>query len=446
MANEDTAAKLRTLALILKLGHGLMNARDFDDAAARAVNDTRMLLNFRSASLFERSGKTFKILAQSGIPEKNPRSQLVLDQIRMLENTATDAPFEVITRENGLPEELAEDQAVYAIVNLPAPAVFSENPCRFLWLLEFTGEVPSYVENSVKIAGNSVAEALYFHQLAAGKKRFGHRKTGKILFWAAMLLLLILAMFLRVPESTTAEFTLRPQEVTAIYAPYDGLVMHCFRQDGDSVTAGEKIARFDTAVLQYRKEQAQHQLAELEAEIALEERSAFADSEKLGKVRLLAARKKVLQVSVSEAQWYLDHAVITAKVPGILILTDGRAEKLAGKAVRLGDKIAEIYGGKELIAEIPVDEKDASILQQQCTVQLFLHTAPEKAIAAEILDTAVYPDLTEQNTYCYTLRCKVPASADQLRYGMRGVARISGGKVSLGYRLFKSAVLYFRGL
>ena len=45
-----------------------------------------------------------------------------------------------------------------------------------------------------------------------------------------------------------------------------------------------------------------------------------------------------------------------------------------------------------------------------------------------------------------TLRCKVPASADQLRYGMRGVARISGGKVSLGYRLFKSAVLYFRGL
>ena len=33
-----------------------------------------------------------------------------------------------------------------------------------------------------------------------------------------------------------------------------------------------------------------------------------------------------------------------------------------------------------------------------------------------------------------------------LRYGMRGVARVSGEKVKLGYYLFRSLVLWYRGL
>jgi hypothetical protein len=33
-----------------------------------------------------------------------------------------------------------------------------------------------------------------------------------------------------------------------------------------------------------------------------------------------------------------------------------------------------------------------------------------------------------------------------LRYGMRGVAKIKGKRIALGYMLFKSAVLYLRWL
>ena len=41
---------------------------------------------------------------------------------------------------------------------------------------------------------------------------------------------------------------------------------------------------------------------------------------------------------------------------------------------------------------------------------------------------------------------RLPDNSAGLRYGMRGIARLSGENVSLGYRLFKSVVLYFRGL
>jgi hypothetical protein len=76
---------------------------------------------------------------------------------------------------------------------------------------------------------------------------------------------------------------------------------------------------------------------------------------------------------------------------------------------------------------------------------LFLHTAPEKGIAGTIVSVAQYPVLNEQNLYCYTIRMKLPETAEKnLRFGMRGVAKISGSEVSLGYYLFKNMILYFR--
>ena len=50
-----------------------------------------------------------------------------------------------------------------------------------------------------------------------------------------------------------------------------------------------------------------------------------------------------------------------------------------------------------------------------------------------------------QQPYCVNIE-RLPEDSAGLRYGMRGIARLSGGKVFLGYRLFKSLVLYFRGL
>ena len=44
------------------------------------------------------------------------------------------------------------------------------------------------------------------------------------------------------------------------------------------------------------------------------------------------------------------------------------------------------------------------------------------------------------------VRGNVAENSEQLRYGMRGIAKLAGREVRLGYWLFKSAVLYFRGL
>jgi len=93
-----------------------------------------------------------------------------------------------------------------------------------------------------------------------------------------------------------------------------------------------------------------------------------------------------------------------------------------------------------------VSERDGSVLYENMSIQLFLYTSPEKAIPVKILEISHYPELTEQKTYCYKIRAELPADTKDLRLGMRGIAKISGSEVPLGYYLFKSVVLYFRGL
>lgn len=446
MTNEELSARLKAFALMLKYGHDLFGAGDFVDAAALAVNNSRQLLNFRTATLLELAGGKARVIAQYGLAEANPHSQLAVRQCRFAESLQLADEPQTVTRENGLPDELAEHDAVYCCVKLRPPANLEETDFTFIWLLEYEKRVPPYVPNTVKLLAASVSEALYYQRLCKSRFRRIKRHVKKRWIWGVVLAALAGAMFVRVPENVTAEFTLKAPEITSAYAWFDGLIAKCLVQDGETVKRGDVVAEYDTEQLAYRLSGARSALREVEAELALEQQNAFTDETRLGQVRLLEARRDTAKVAVEEAQWYLEHSEIAAPAEGIVALADDRAELLAGKAVRTGDKLFEIFGGNGMVAEIPVDEREASVLSQHFRVTLFLHTAPETAIPAEILEISHYPELTEQKTYCYKVRVKQQNAPAGLRYGMRGVARLSGGRVPIGYRLFKSSVLYFRGM
>ncbi|MBE6390372.1 MAG: HlyD family efflux transporter periplasmic adaptor subunit [Lentisphaerae bacterium] len=450
MINDDAAAKLRTMALVLKLGHDLFGAADFDDAALRAVNDSRVLLNFRSAALFTRFDGCMELAAQSGIPEKNPRSQLVLEQKKLLsEIISGGSDVMVLSAGKGLPETLDNGETVYFIMPLVPPGQEGKES-EYIWLLEYSGSIPPGVEHLAKLLGRSIAEALTYHRLKGRKHSAGFSRRKKRIIRAVILLAAVAAvMFIRVPERATAEFTLIPEKKSPAYALFDGTIAGVMRQDGDMVAAGETVAEYDKELLEYRLEEAKMELAELDAQIALESRNSFTDSEKLGKVKLLELRRETARVAVKEAQWFLDNAAVKAPAAGVLVYALQADKSLSGRAVRMGDELFSVYGGEDIMLEIPVDEKDASLLQDKLTVTAFLHTAPERGIPVGISRISPYPELTGQKSYAYKVYGKMPenfSGNSDLRYGMRGTARLEGKNVSLFYWLFKSALLYFRGM
>jgi multidrug resistance efflux pump len=306
--------------------------------------------------------------------------------------------------------------------------------------------VPVYVRHTAQILGDSISNALYFHKSSKMNTWRVRKKISRGVWWLSAIAIFIALMFIRIPETVNAEFTLKPVNVSAAYAWFDGPIAKCFKQDGEFVKKGEIIAQYDSAQMQYRAAMAKAALQEVETELAVEQQDSFTDQEKLGKVKLLEAKRDTLLVSVREAEWYLQHSVIIAPEAGVLALSDGRAEFLTGKAVKTGDKLFEIYGGNGMIAEAAVNEGSSSILQNKFKMELFLHTAPEKAFPAEILEVSQYPELNASRVYCYMARAKLPENIADLRYGMRGIAKLSGEKVSLGYYLFKNMILYFRSI
>ena len=443
MQNEESAARLKTFAQVVKFGHDLFDAGDITSTAAIAVNDSRTLLNFRNAVLFELlSDKKAHLLGQFAQAELHPHAMAVQAQKKLVEILKFEADNTCILSGDELPEALAKDNSVYFCSKLPAPA---NRELSFVWLLEYEKEIPPYVPNLAKLMGKSVAEALTLAKFAGNNSWRTPRKIRKAVWLTLAVVLFAAAMFIPVPETETAEFFLKSQNITAAYARFDGHLAQCLKQDGDTVRKGEPIIRYDVARLEYQYESAKAALREAEENYKLEMQNAFTDEEKLGKARLLKARCAILQVAVKEAKWYLKHAIITSPADGVLALADGRAELLAGKAVRSGDKLFEIFDTAGMIAEIQVNERSSSILQKKFSAGLFLHTAPEKMIPAEIVEISAYPELTEQKSYCYPVRGKIPAeNARQLRFGMRGVAKLSGSPVPLGYFLFKSLILCFR--
>ena len=175
-------------------------------------------------------------------------------------------------------------------------------------------------------------------------------------------------------------------------------------------------------------------------------KASFTDRENLGKLKVLAFKRDSAKIAIEEAKWYLAHSVVTAPVSGILAIAEGSADKLAGRALRLGEKQFDILSDKGMIAEIMVNEKDASVLEGNPRITLFLHTRPELPIPVKILSSRFYPELTEQNIYSYNVKAEMENNVPGLRFGMRGVARVTGEKVKLGYYLFRSLVLWWRGV
>ena len=456
---RELAARLKALGVILKICREMNDAADFSAAAAIAANSPEVLLHFKSAALLEKENKKTVIVGQYGLYEPNVHSDCAVNYCRLAPAFAElESGKSMVIRAGDENEGFSADvrdalaaqmqgQGELLVIRLPQPGFVENTETVFYWLLEFPGAVPGYASTAVNLCAASFGAALYAHKYCRNTSTSARirRHISRSRFFLAAAVVLLAVMFIPVREQINAEFVLRAPEITGAYALFDGPVANCFKQDGDRVESGDVIVEYDTSQLRFRLDSAINRLSEIQKEYDLENSASFSDRNRLGRVPLLAARLESARVDVKEARWYLDHSRIKAPASGILALADGRAELLKNRVLRTGDRIFDIYGGKGMIAEIRVNERDSSILLGKISTSLFLYTQPETEIAGAIIDIRQYPERTEQNTWCYKVLAELKTGT-ALRYGMRGVAKLRGSRVTLGYLLFKNAVLYFRWL
>ena len=445
--------RVTALGLIIKLTDDVFKAPDFDTAASLTVNSSHSLLRFKSAVLVEVGGEKSQVIAQYGQTELYPHTeQAQLQKVLAQHLDFSENKTHLLTQDylaemegkgaDALAQLLDGNDPILAFKMEP-PAFIGDPGFYFVWMLEYSGDIPEYAKNSSSVLARNFAQALFARRCCGKISKLRAAKWSKWSIRAAIALVLLILMFIPVRERLNAEFVLKAPEITSAYAWFDGPIARALKQDGDPVKKGEVILRYYLNLLNFKLANARNQLAEAEKEYDLESRASFVDREKLGKVKLLEARLNTAAVAVREAQWYLNHSEIKAPADGLLILANGRAEQIENKAVRTGDKLFDIYGGEGIIAEIQVNERESSILAGKLKATLFPYTSPESGLHTEIISVRKIPELTEQRVYCYTVKARV-LDGSGMRYGMRGIAKLEGEKIPMWYYLFRSLVVYMR--
>lgn len=457
--NAELKARLHAFAAIMRLGRDAFEQPDLPAAAVHIVNNSRTLLAYESSSLADLRGNP-SLLAEYAQVEVKQHTEYAAD-VKILcrsvdlsggaveLNEGNEAFRKLPEKARGAFSRLAGEGGSLLLVPLRSARFRSSAKDPFVWLMTFKGAVPPHVGATIPLLASDYGNALWSHTPRGGA-RLLLKWLRKITLIRILLLLLaafVVAMFtVDVEHTVSAEFVVRPDAEYNSYAWFDCVVKNCFFNDGDAVKAGDRILEYDTDRMRFQLAASEAAFKEANAEYEQVLKASFTDRENLGKLKVLAFKRDSAKIAIEEAKWYLAHSVVTAPVSGILAIAEGSADKLAGRALRLGEKQFDILSDKGMIAEIMVNEKDASVLEGNPRITLFLHTRPELPIPVKILSSRFYPELTEQNIYSYNVKAEMENNVPGLRFGMRGVARVTGEKVKLGYYLFRSLVLWYRGV
>jgi hypothetical protein len=461
--NRDDAqrlkSKLNVVSGILRLGHEAFQKNNLGALATHIVNNSHMVLHFDRSVLLETRGGWPKIQAIAGQTEVNMNSEYNGHIINLAR------PFKTLDKPVIITEELLKEQEgalgafeALAYLNEFAKAVViapiyvlsrDEKQDPFLWVMEF--EDPEQARSAVSVLPllcQHYSEA-FFYVLFEKKSMIGSMLNPRKFFRPSRVLLILAVVFVfslvvvRIPHNVSAGFEVIPGDEGYYYAPFDGVIEKCYFNSGDMVKKDDVVLSYNVDERNFDLMNAENILNKTKVQLDQAQMSAFSDPRQRGQVRLLELQRQRAEISIEKNKWYIEKSNIVAESAGMLDI--GEREKMEGRAVRSGEKLFEVLSTENLLAQVELDEHNASVLDGDNTrYALYLHTRPEvPLVIGKVVSISPKPILTERKTFCYQIKLELTGN-EKLICGMRGVARISGPKVSLGYYLFRNIVLWWR--
>lgn len=456
----ELRSRLNLLGRILKVAQAAFTAGTEEELSLYIVNESVKFFNAENSYLFERSRS--KLLAVSHAVEIVP-TESARALTRMLNQLpAVVEPF--IATENALPEKWnnddwkifsGEDKKAAIIVELTS----SHSGIHYLWVLVFTDVVAiadlSSALSAAKVLGSFFSEALArFAAMPGNGKRWLYRfVAGKKRKVALIILILCVGiLFIPIRDNVSAPLELKVQDDHVVFAPFTGTLRKAYVIEGENVNKDAPILEYDReeGELKLLQASSRYETAKLRSEVA--RKQALRNKEALADAELLALDAVSEAAEMKLMQWYVDHSVLKAPAAGRVYYAD--PDKLLNRVVQQGERLFEIVPEENaLIAEIFLNEKDGSVLAtpENLDFSLYLHNRPESVLSGKIVATSPRAIPLGPNQYGYRIRIELDqdcyGSGSQALYaGMRGVARLYGNRISIGYYLFRNLLFWWRNL
>lgn len=238
-----------------------------------------------------------------------------------------------------------------------------------------------------------------------------------------------------------------PAEVVAaspalVTAPFDGIIADIHVQPGSTVSAGTLLASFADTKLRNDAELAQRNRDVAETKLFRLTQSATANRRDTADLAAAQAELNAAQAELTYAREMLARARILADRSGLVIF--GAKSDWIGKPVQTGERIMEIVDPNKAELRIDVPLADSLPLAAGNAVKLYLDGDPLLTIRASVQRTSFRAQLTGERQLAFRTFAAFVPEQEPLRLGLRGIARISGPNVTLGFYLFRRPIAALR--
>ncbi|MDZ7823404.1 MAG: HlyD family efflux transporter periplasmic adaptor subunit [Ahrensia sp.] len=248
-----------------------------------------------------------------------------------------------------------------------------------------------------------------------------------------------LALMIPVPMSVLAPAEIVARDPYIVTAPMDGVIQSIDIEPNAPVRAGSIVMRFNDTELLGRLGVAERNLEVAEARYRRVLQGASSSAEMRRDIAVAKSELGVAEAERDEAKAAFERSVVYAPSDGVALFTS--KDDWVGRPVATGEGVMEIGDPARVEMRIDVSIGDSIVLQEGASVRVFLHNDPLKPFNAQYERASFRAQETDQNTLSYRVTALPqisPEDQSDLRIGLRGTARISNGKVSLGYYLFRS--------
>ncbi|MCH8474691.1 MAG: efflux RND transporter periplasmic adaptor subunit [Opitutales bacterium] len=426
----------------------------FQPAAMALVNEVVQRLGAERVTLGWLARPYVKVVAVSGT-ERFQRKMQVLQQLEAAMEECRDQDEEILFPEGLEQETVTRDHAEYAkqagngcLVSVP---LRHEN--EVVGVLTVERETHPFVEAEVlalRVIGDQLTPRL--HDLRLQSRWFGYRwaqswrrgaawAVGSRHTWwkvAAIVAALVLAfaLFVSFPYRASSTLLVRSESMAHLTAPFEGYIAGSQVRPGDLVEAGQVLASLDDRDLLIEQAEVLAEIRRYQAEAELAEAEG-----RLADLRVARASRAQSEARLQLLEHRLSRSELRAPFTGVVVQGDLR-ERI-GSPTSPGDVLLQVSELAGLYLEIRLPERDIDLIEGFETGRVVFSSRPDVKFPFRIeqVSPAAYPD-GEGNAF--VLRAHLEESADWLRPGMSGVAKIDAGNRTLAWRATHRIVDFLR--
>ncbi|MFO0827151.1 MAG: HlyD family efflux transporter periplasmic adaptor subunit [Phycisphaerales bacterium] len=255
---------------------------------------------------------------------------------------------------------------------------------------------------------------------------------------ALVLAMLTLAWFAfgTTTDRATARCRIAASSSVHLAAPFDGTLREARVVAGDSVAAGQVIARFDTTELELERSRltASIEKASIEADAA-RSRGKQADA------MLIDAKAEVDRVALRAVERKIDSAVLRAPSAGMILTGDLR--RSIGSAIPMGQSLFEFAPDGELKVELAISDRDIARVRAGAVGEFVSTARPDLHIPIKVARVRPASESREgQNVFVAEAAIEAPEA--WMRAGVDGFARVDAGTVPVWKAYLRRSIDFVR--